>query len=366
MRVAIDAIVTSNLELPDGTGLVVGLLKGAERFVFGYGSLDGEPAASGTIFEIGSVSKVFTTAMLAVLVADRTVTLEEQVRALAPELSNLPSHITLLRLATHTSGLPRMPSNLLRSTLRNPGNPHAAYKTEDMLHYLSRRKFPDVIIEEGKVYYSNLGMGLLGMILASRVGAPYEEAIASTIASRLGLKDTCIHLSPDQIRRLASPHNARGRVTQNWDAPGLAGAGALRSTAEDLLSFLAAHLEKPPSPLSEVLQTCHSMRTRNIAPPGGLQRLALRLSAGEAYRPPAQTGMGLGWNIGRLPTGKARMHWHHGGTGGYRAFVGFIKDRGAAAVVLANTGLTMMDALSRTTATDKIGFSILERLNSAG
>lgn len=364
MRQAIETIVTTTSDLPPHTGLIVGTLEGGRRSVFGYGSLDGGSPAGDTVFEIGSVSKVFTTALLSILVADEVVSLDQPAAELSPGLAEFPRQITLLHLATHTSGLPKMPSNTLRSMLRNRGNPYANYTSTDLFRYLAGHPPAERRIRAGQVAYSNLGMGLLGTLLARKVGQTYEAAIDGRICAPLRMKDTVIRLTPDPQRRMAAPHRARGKHGQTWDMPAFEGAGGLKSTADDLLTFLAANLGAAPSSLAAALQACHQVRTRAFAPPGLLQRLTAPWTSQGPEEDPTHEGMALGWTVGRRSSGAAEVHWHHGATGGYRAFVGFVRPMRVAAVVLANTGPSLRDGLSGTTATDRLGFEILEHLVS--
>lgn len=365
MQDVIDDIVASTSDHPAHTGLVVGVLKGDQGSVHRYGTAGEAPPAGDTIFEIGSVTKVFTTALLSILADEGTVDLDEPVANLVRELADFPPQITLQSLATHTAGLPKMPTNIIRSMLRNRGNPYAAYSIEDLLRYVSKHIHPVRRMEARQVSYSNLGMALLGTLLARRLGEPYEAAIFSRICEPLGMRDTGIRLTPDQQRRLAAPHNPLGKRGRNWDLPAFAGAGALKSTADDLLTFLAAHLGSAPSALTASLRACHTLRVRTFAPPGVLQRLAARVSGQDLGDDSTQEGMALGWTVGRLPSGEAQVHWHHGATGGYRAFVGFVQAKRIAVVVLANSGPTMRDGVLGTTATDRVGFAALERLVKA-
>lgn len=361
---SIDALANNLSDHPEHTSLVVGLLQGEQRSVHGYGTAGGATPTGDTIFEIGSVSKVFTTALLAILRAEGLVALEDPVSRYVDELAGYPESITLQRLATHTAGLPKMPSDIFGSMLRDPGNPYAAYSTEKLLRYLSKRPPAGRRLEARLVAYSNLGMGLLGTLLGRRLGDSYEAAITKKICEPLGMKDTCLQLNEDQEGRLAAPHNARGKTGRNWDLPAFAGAGALKSTANDLLTFLAAHLGYGSADMVAALQECHTVREQAFAPPGLMQRLLALASGQELGKDRTREGMALSWTVGRLPSG-AQVHWHHGATGGYRAFVGFVRASQTGAVVMTNSGLSMRDGLLGTTATDRLGFAVLEHLVAA-
>jgi CubicO group peptidase (beta-lactamase class C family) len=362
MQDKIDTIVASTSDHPAQTGMVIGFLKNDQRTIRGYGTVGDSPPTGDTVFEIGSVTKVFTTALLSILAGEGVIAMDEPVARLAPELVDFHPQITLQRLATHTSGLPKMPSNILGSMLRDLGNPYAAYTSEDMLRYLSRNPPSPRRMEARQVDYSNLGMGLLGMFLAKRVGGSYEAAIVDKICEPIGMVDTLIELTPIQERRMALPHNARGKPSRNWDLPAFEGAGALKSTADDLLTFLAAHMGDPTSDLTQHLQNSHVVRSNTFAPPNSLQRLAARVSNQDPLHNLTHEGMALGWTVGSLHSDESPVHWHHGATGGYRAFMGFVLTHHIGVVILANSGLSMRDGLLGATATDHVGFAVLEHL----
>jgi len=365
MKQRIDGIVRSLHPHRKNTGLVVGVIQRDHCSIFGYGNVSDagpEPPCGDTLFEIGSITKVFTATLLSTTVVDGLLNLDDSVRDLVPALSNLPPEITLVRLATHTSGLPKMPLNVIWSMLRNRHNPYAAYTTADLLDYLSSYR-PKQRPIPTEISYSNLGVGLLGHILAQKLGVSYEQAVVSRICDKLDLPDTRITLSPGQKQRLSTPHSATGKPGQNWDLPAFAGAGALRSTANDMLKFLAANLGRPQSALADVMPLCHEIRTGAFPPQGRLQRMvsgSLRKGQDTSH---CRQSIALGWFVGRLSPGGKRVYWHHGATGGYRAFAGFVKATDTGVVVLANRGPGRSDLLFNTTSTDNIGFKVLEYLN---
>jgi CubicO group peptidase (beta-lactamase class C family) len=212
-------------------------------------------------------------------------------------------------LATHTSGLPDIPSNLRPA---DELNPYADYTVEQMYAALEEYTLPR---KPGEVYeYSNWGMGLLGHILALRSGMSYEELVVTRIANELGMPDTRITLTPRMQEHLAQGY--RDKVPfPLWDIPTLAGAGALRSTARDMLTYLAANMGLQESNLYPAMQITHQVRRQ--VNPGKMQ-------------------IGLGWHI-MMMYGGQKIIEHHGGTGGYASYVGFIKEKQTGAVVLTNT-----------------------------
>jgi D-alanyl-D-alanine-carboxypeptidase/D-alanyl-D-alanine-endopeptidase len=330
-----DEVKESIKERIDGgesVGIVVGFIDSrGKREYFSYGStaLSGkEPVDKNSIYEIGSITKVFTCIALADMVLNGELELDDPADKYLPESVKMPSRngmkITLGHLATHTSAIARMPNNFRPSDI---GNPYADYTVENMYEFLSGYTLNRDVGE--KYEYSNLGMGLLGHILSLRAGIDYKRLIVSRICRVLGMKNTGVTLTKDMKKRLAKGH-ARGKEVSNWDIPALAGAGALRSDAKDMLIFLAANIGIKNSRLSAAMEMTHETRA----------------DAGNNMK------VGLGWHI--LDNGKTKIVWHNGGTGGYRTFCGFIKEKKIGVVVLSNASISA----------DDIGFHLLE--NSFG
>ena len=310
-------IVTERLRASPFRGIVVGLLDadGTRRVV-----AVGVPPDR--VFEIGSITKVFTGSILAGMVADVSVKLDDPVAKFLPGSVRVPARngrqITLVDLATQSSGLPRLPGNMAP---RDSSNPYADYSVAQMYTFLSSYELPR---DPGQTYeYSNLGVGLLGHALALKAGMSYEELVRRRILAPLGMRETAITLSPALRARVAPGHDNEGNVVPNWDLPTLAGAGALRSTAQDMLTFLAANLDS-----TSVFR----------------QAQLSRRAAGSA-----SMTIGLGWHILTRPGG-ARITWHNGGTGGYRSFTGFDAARRIGVVVLTNANI----------GADDIGFYLLD------
>ena len=191
-------------------GIVVGVIEPNGRRVVVYGNLaksDPRPVDGDTIFEIGSISKVFTSLLLADMVKRKEVTLDDPAAKYLPEHVRMPERsgraITLLDLSTHSSGLPRVPGNL---NPKDPNNPYADYSVDDLYEFLSGYTLPRDPGSE--VEYSNLGGGLLGHILAHRAGTDYETLVRVRITEPLGMPDTGIALSSSMKHRMATGHNA--------------------------------------------------------------------------------------------------------------------------------------------------------------
>ncbi|MBZ5695234.1 MAG: serine hydrolase [Acidobacteriia bacterium] len=300
-------------------GIVVGVIGPEGRRIVAYGHLekgDPRPLNGDTVFEIGSATKVFTSLLLADMVQRGEAALDDPVAKYLPPGAKMPGRngrsITLVDLSTHTSGLPRLPTNM---TPKDAANPYADYSVEQLYQFLSGYQLPRDI---GSQYeYSNLGGGLLGHVLARRAGMDYEALVRSRICDPLGMNDTRITLTPEMKARLAAGHNQALDTVANWDLPTLAGAGALRSTANDLLTFLAANLGYTKSPLAPAMAAMLKVRR-----PTGQPTLEVA----------------LGWHI--FTTNGKEIIWHNGGTGGYRSFMGFDPKTRIGVVALSNAETT--------------------------
>ena len=259
-----DELAAGYLASPANVGLVVGVVIWDQRHVLGYGKVarDSDRApGEHTVYEIGSVTKVFNAVLLAEMAGRGEVRLDQPVAELLPPEVKVPTHrgrpITLAQLAEHTSSLPRLPGNIWPN-VKDEKNPYRDYEVHHLYEYLkgSGLAFPP----GSGAAYSNLGAGLLGHALSLRGGKPYEELTADRVLRPLGLRDTAVTLSADQLARMAPGHDDKGEPTPNWDTPSLAGAGALRSSVGEMLTFLRANLDPAGVPLKDALELCQTPR----------------------------------------------------------------------------------------------------------
>ncbi len=345
------------------SALAIGLISRGENAFFGFGRLSQEqaaPPAEDTVFEIGSVTKVFTSTLLAIQVAAGHLELDMPAAALVPELASLPPEITLRRLATHSAGMMPLPPNLIPIMMKNRRNPYASYTAEHLLEYLSTYNPKPLPDDKTKVAYSNLGMGMLGFILSRYLGVSYEQAVSEAILGPLGMVDTGITLTESQHRRLAPAHDGKGKPTSNWDIPTLAGAGALRSTVQDMLVFMEAQLTPPEGLLGRAIEYSHTPQRSQEVKMNFPERLLRRLGGNKEDFVLYTDAIALGWMIGSLGAGGPQVYWHNGATGGYRAFVGFVPQQGAAVVALHNCGPSEMDMMLGRYCIDDVGFLALK------
>jgi D-alanyl-D-alanine-carboxypeptidase/D-alanyl-D-alanine-endopeptidase len=262
------------------------------------------------VFEIGSITKVFTGLLLAQAVVEKKVTLETTISSvLDPKLEFADPRvaaITLKQLSTHTSGLPRLPDNLDAGAVE--GDPYAHYDEKLLLAYLTSAKLEG----EGpySCSYSNLGVGLLGHLLGKVWETSWEKAVVTKICLPLGLNDTAVHPGPNLL--LATPH-AEAKVVKPWNFDAVAGAGALRSTAADLMKFGEAMLHPEQTPLKDAF--------------------AIALQA-QADAPAMGDQIGLGVFLGKHEG--ERFFSHDGGTGGYSSSLQVIPSKDIVRVALIN------------------------------
>ncbi len=278
-------------------------------------------AGPATIFQIGSVTKVFTALLLADMAERGEVHLSDPAASYlpgpAPPGPVPPGPVTLADLATHTSGLPRLPRDLFLSALLHPADPYARYPVGRLVRAARRALRAG---SPGSPYaYSNFGFGLLGYLLGRAAGTPYETLVTTRICVPLGLSDTTFAV-PDP-RRAAQGHR-RGRPVADWRMGALAGAGGLYSTAADLARFLRACLTAAPVALA----------------PAALAPAALAPAIRATFTPRLSIPggeIGLAWHHARR--GDRTIAWHNGMTGGFSAMVALDLARGLGVAALANT-----------------------------
>lgn len=313
--------------------IVAGLVQGGASASWGFGTVaqDSTRAADArTVFEIGSVTKVFTAALLARLCEEGVLALDDPIRPLLePRVALRPwpgDGVTLRHLATHTSTLPRASRRMMGKALRAPSNPYRDYRVEDL--YADLAEFEPGPGLGHAFAYSNLGFGLLGHLIGLAAAARYEDLVVDRVCRPLGLADTVTTLGEVQRARLAQGYWF-GRPVGLWELPALAGTGALRSTAADLVRFLECMLGARSTPLDAALSATHEPRIR----------VSDTLS------------VALGWHVTPL-AGRGEAVWHRGETGGMRSFVGFVRQREMGLVLLANASAGV----------DELGLELLGRL----
>lgn len=313
---------------PFVVGIAAGLVDaaGRETAAMGLRAADADSVDAHTLFQIGSVTKVFTALALAERIEAGGIRPGTSVAQHVPDSIDVPvrngTPMTLTHLASHTSGLPRLPDNLDEiDEIPDPLNPYAAYTTEALYDGLDGATLDAV---PGSTYaYSNFGMGLLGQILARANGTDYETAIIDRVATPLGLSDTRVTLSDASSTRVAVSYRADGEAVPDWSfSSAMAGAGALYADVSDLLTFIDAQCGRGdvPDGLRRAIDRSHTV---------------LYDAPDDAPQP--SFDVAYGWHV--LTRDGRRYLWHNGATLGSRSFVAFAPEACAGVVLLTNTGL---------------------------
>jgi CubicO group peptidase (beta-lactamase class C family) len=328
-----EALASGQLAPGTGAGVSIGVVEHGVRKVFSYGT-----AKPDSIFEIGSITKTFTALILSQLVEQGKVHFDDPVRTLLPAGTvEKPAgeEITLLDLATQHSGLPRLPTNMSPA---DPANPYADYDAAKLYAFLAKQGVGRPAKTE--FLYSNLGFGLLGQALAVHAGLTYPELLKQQVTAPLGLKDTVVSLTAEHQARFIQGHNPAHRPVPAWDLGALQGAGAIRSTASDMLTYVEANLHPEKLPAGN-------------AGPGSTLRSALEQQ--HVLRADAMPGtkIALAW-LFEEETGN---YWHNGGTGGFTSYAFFNPKGDYAAVVLLNTTLGSTGSFA-----DRLGTHMSQRL----
>ena len=336
---SLDALATALAAEHGLPSVVVAVTRGGRRQTAAAGAVDGAAPTDRTRYEVGSVTKAVTGLALAEMARRGEVALTTPVARLLPDSVRVPAGgaapVTLVDLATHTSGLPRLPPTFLGSV--DPDDPYAGYGERDLYAFLGAYDLPRA--PAAAYEYSNVGAGLLGLALGRRHGGGYEALVRERVLDPLGMTETSVAV-PDSVR-FAPAVGVFGQPVPHWGwTEATVGMGGLRSTAADLLALVEA----------------------TIAPPLGLPP-SLAAALGDAARPvrraPGRMRVGLGWHVIPDQRDGPGVVWHNGGTGGGSSFVGLDRASGVGVVVLANRGGAANAAVT------EFGFDVLRRLVEA-
>lgn len=286
------------------------------------GTIPATVPAADWIFEIGSITKVFTAILLCVLIEEGVVDPKAPLSEMSPDLSAVPNWITPESLTTHTSGLPNFYLPLwkvLFSSLQQ--DPYAKFGRSDLLSWLQNWSGKDPGTKR-KHAYSNLGVGLLGEAMAMKMGLSFPDLLAQKVTHPLGLKDTTARLTAAQGSRFVQPRNTKGVDVPAWTFDALAGAGALQSSAHDMIRFSAEvlrALDRPQATLDHAI-------CRSVEPLVGLGRRG-------ALQPMAQCS---GWLLLKLDGAAPGILHHDGATAGSTCTLYICPEKAAALGILSN------------------------------
>jgi len=327
----VDTVARDYIQKTNTVGLSIGVIKNGALNIYNYGETVKENRKLPTgniIFEIGSITKTFTATLLAWYVNEGKAKLTDPITkylpdsvAANPQLKN----VTLLSLSNHTSGLPRLPENLNAQVPNDRENPYKNYTRQLLFSYLKRCRLNT---DAGKTYsYSNLGVGLLGVILEKISGKTYEQMVLEVICNPLLMRNTAQHLSRIQNDRFTTVYDDNGMLTPAWDFDALAACGSLRSSVSDMAAFIKANLNSDGSKLSKAFDLTHQITFKN-----------------------SDTEIGLGWHI--IKVAGVDYTFHNGGTYGSSSFLAFNREKQLAVIVLSNASES----------TDAMGADLIKKL----
>lgn len=340
----VDQEVGSVVDSRKAVGIAAAVIRGDQVSRFYYGETvkgSGKAPDANTEFEIGSVTKTFTSALFGLMLADGVVTLDTPLQDLLPSSVHVPEYqgqkILLRHLASHLSGLPTVPTNMDFVPLKDPYRDYTLENLYDFLGGYTLTRAPGSAYE-----YSNMGMSLLGIALSLKAGLPYEQLVEDRVLTPLGLADTVFNLSDAQHARLAAPYRESLLADyacvppvawSEWHIGPFAPAGALHSTLEDFVRYAQANLHATENALAPAADLLYTPR----------------------FTVSDQIEVALGWHHVHTPTG-LDVVFHDGETGSYCSFLGFVPATGEAVVLLANTSAAVF--------TDGAGFHVLDGLHA--
>jgi beta-lactamase class C len=312
--------------------LNVGIWQNGGLYEASFGS---DQQAEIDVFETGSVGKTFTSTLLVVLAENNVVNLGDKVDKFRPDLA-FAKDITLLQLATHTAGLPNNPFTGIilngEKALRN-------FSHADYSGFLTNIRKP---LKTGRVKYSNLGMALLGNILADHLNISYENAVKKHVLTPLGMTDT--HISPNtyDINRVAMGHSGKGKAVPHFLWSGMEPAGTWRSTTKDMMIFLKAHLGYS----------------------GEFWESLLAKTTSPVFNDSRREHQGLAWQLSHNKE-FGDFAWHNGQTFGQKSMAVCAKASGSAIVILSNKTPKIWQHFFTSYSIEKLSYEILESLGKS-
>lgn len=312
----VDTLAKAYLSKGNTVSIAIGVLDKGKKHVYGFGetALGNKKLPDGnTLYEIGSITKTFTGILLAYFAAQDKLQLDDPINKYLPD--SIPAHlsnITLASLSNHSSGLPRLPSNFWQGA--NMQNPYIHYDNQRLFSFL--KNFQPTREPGAEFEYSNLAVGLLGVILERVSGKPYEQLLQEIIWQPLTMNNTRINLLAADSSLFAQGH-MQGRPVHSWEFISLAAAGGIRSSINDMLKYAEAQISGGNSALQKAVQLSHQQTW---------QKNTVRI--------------GLGWFL-MSKDGKSYFN-HNGQTGGYATALVVNPESGRAVIVLTNATVDPM------------------------
>jgi len=298
------------------TGIAIGTYDNGKTNFYSYGVKhleDGGEIDENTLFEIGSISKTFTTTVLAKYHIQEQLNLSDPMQDFMPTGIQIPEHsgnqIQLLHLANHRSSLPRLPDNLNTDGEQAFGD----YTISDFKNFINSYTLPRAIDSEAE--YSNIGFGMLGYLLKETQGQTYFQMLEEEILNPLGMENTVLHLADANTSNIAQGYVGSEEMPELLFSEVFEGAGVLCSNMNDMWKYLEAQLINQGDDLHEAIQLTHEYKGASDI---------------------KDSDIGLAWVLTPLNDGQ-NIIWHNGGTIAYSTFIGFNKITNKGVIILMNS-----------------------------
>lgn len=312
---SINSIVAPYASFYSTASVSIGIFKDNQTIYYGYGETEkGNNIIpdSETIYEIGSITKTFTALLMMDYLKSNNLSINTSIKNLLPSEIPLLQHngnpIKIKHLLNHTSGLPRLPDDF--ETGMDPNNPYKHYDSTKVYNYLKNFTLQ---VDPGQTWeYSNLGMGIVGLILERKYHKSYEDLLIEKICNPFGLSSTKITVNNDDLLKTAKGYNAYGFETHYWDdLNAYKGCGAIRSNAKDMISYGKTILNHESSGLKAQIDSCLNVTYESND---------LRMASG--------------WL--NLKFNGNQCIFHDGGTGGFNSYIVINKEKNIVLVILFN------------------------------
>jgi serine-type D-Ala-D-Ala carboxypeptidase/endopeptidase len=333
---SIKAYIETQVANKMSNSIIVGIVDASGKHIVSAGvkSATNRTLPDGnTMYELGSVGKLFTTLMMADMGLKKELDYNAPIAQYLPKTVKIPSkngkEITSLHLSTHRSGLPRMPYNM---DPKDIDNPTADYTINQLYENLANTQLRGDI--DSRWSYSNVGYGLLGQVLIEVSGKDFETLLKQRLTAPLNMNSTVVNLTPALKKNMAIPHLQYGHPTNNWQNGGLSGAGCALSNMNDMLTFAAANVGLIKTDLSAAMELTHVKQGKKDGNDGFIT---------------------MGWTI--MNEDNEHLLWKDGATGGYRTFIGIDKKKKYGVIILSNCGVSPVTDL---------GLHILDTTNNLG
>jgi CubicO group peptidase (beta-lactamase class C family) len=317
----VDKAASAYIQTKGNVGVSIAVYSEGADHYYNYGEIkqgNNQLPNRNTLYDIGSITKTFTSTLLAMAVNSGKISLKTSITQLLPDsVAANPAlkGITLVQLSNHTSGLPRLAGNM-EQTVTDPNQPYGNYDAAHLFTYLKGFK---PTRQPGTQYeYSNLGAALLGVLLERVYHQPYAQLVNIYIIKPTGMNSTGMTISTADAGRIAQGYNEELKPVAPWYFKAFQAAGGLKSSAADMLRYAKLQLQTGNTPLNKAVKFTHQTTYQD-----------------------GQQIVGLGWHyLGKT----SKVVQHSGGTGGYRTLIGADLEKDFAVVVLTNNA-TSGDAL---------------------